>query len=865
MAEQKCELRLPGSHALVPWSYIHAAWFHNHSTIKTSPFQLAFGRSYAGRVACFGETVMVLHRRGVNCKAGPQWVPGIWLGKSEQEDLHVVATPEGILRGKAIRRTAEPWRGVWLFMVNQKPYQPSGRKSNLRSLRLGAPATPKPVSDVQDGKAEENIDYDAKDVIEYAKKHPDDSDHDVDDVEIGETADLKHEKTEGSFLPRKSARLDDESAGQVPTSHKRSASASGSNNPSLVEDIPVFESQFKSPRLSPEGSPTSGPLYSPHFAGSINNVQLGATDDDHWEQDIMDYMDQDELPADGFDDELIDEGKPPELPADELEKLDIEAGFTEIDRLLKMGVLKEPTDEDLSQGTILTTSMVFDWRFRENGWLRGGRYVAREFRGNDRGNSETFAPTSGIGSRLVLLLHICLRWFMSFMDVKDAFLLVPQQERVLLKSLCGMLEKDPKEPVRFLKKRHFFTGAGVVISPHEKYIEELVKAHRSENRKPKATPDIALECLDGDELEDEEKHIFRSSMGILHAGALPFPTWWQATASWRRFMARAQDVSVVSALRCSLTVVGQVTSLYIGRLWEFLVRKDVSIAVVTDSSSGKAFAQRLGVGRMKHIDVKFLWLQRCVKEQLLTMESVGTLFNVADLGTKKLNKARRLFLMFLMNIVEFKDEIDCYVPVGEDEYNDYMQKKMIGQSMKTVRQVMAQTRAGGMENFKPKISTSMVRAMILLAMQPMAKGLRVDELNLDALLVTGYLEVFMENTYFLFVYGMVFFIVGFALGYNFKKLFIRRQLKRTWFWIKDKVLRHWLRWRVIQYVDDWDPINCELRQFRVLSSAEDAWSGEEHIRETPQGLAKYVPRSKETLQVRHARSGPLGGLPDDKR
>ena len=129
---------------------------------------------------------------------------------------------------------------------------------------------------------------------------------------------------------------------------------------------------------------------------------------------------------------MVDEGKPPDLPADELEKLDIQAGFTEIAPLLKMGVLKEPAEDDLSHGTILTTRMVFDfdWRFKKNGWLRRGRYVAREFRGNDRGSPETFAPTSGIGSRLVLLLHICLRWFLSFMDI--TFLLVPQQECVLV-------------------------------------------------------------------------------------------------------------------------------------------------------------------------------------------------------------------------------------------------------------------------------------------------------------------------------------------------------------------------------------------------------------------------------------------------
>lgn len=61
---------------------------------------------------------------------------------------------------------------------------------------------------------------------------------------------------------------------------------------------------------------------------------------------------------------------------------------------------------------------------------------------------------------------------------------------------------------------------------------------------------------------------------------------------------------------------------------------------------------------------------------------------------------------------------------------------------------LAQTIADGMENHKPKISTAMVRAMTLLAMQPMAKGVRVEEFELEALLVKGYLEIFMENTYF---------------------------------------------------------------------------------------------------------------------
>ena len=78
--------------------------------------------------------------------------------------------------------------------------------------------------------------------------------------------------------------------------------------------------------------------------------------------------------------------------------------------------------------------------------------------------------------------------------------------------------------------------------------------------------------------------------------------------------------------------------------------------MVTDSSSCRAFAQRLGVGKLKHVDTKFHWLQLMIKNSMVAMDSVSTLFNMSDLGTKKLNRARRAFCMFLagMNIFERK-------------------------------------------------------------------------------------------------------------------------------------------------------------------------------------------------------------------
>ena len=90
-----------------------------------------------------------------------------------------------------------------------------------------------------------------------------------------------------------------------------------------------------------------------------------------------------------------------------------------------MGVLRNFNDVELEQGNVLTTKMIYDWRVREQNWRRRARYVAMEFRGNDKGTTATFAPTSGIGAKLVLML--------CFVDIKDAFLLVGQQECVLVK------------------------------------------------------------------------------------------------------------------------------------------------------------------------------------------------------------------------------------------------------------------------------------------------------------------------------------------------------------------------------------------------------------------------------------------------
>ena len=156
-----------------------------------------------------------------------------------------------------------------------------------------------------------------------------------------------------------------------------------------------------------------------------------------------------------------------------------------------------------------------------------------------------------------------------------------------------------------------------------------------------------------------------------------------------------------------------------------------------------------------------------------------------------------------------------YVPAGEDEFNIYMQKKYMGQSMKTVRQVVLSTLANGMDEIPNQISKSLVKAMTLLALQPVASGARADELNYSIMVKhCGYIELFLEIPYFMLGYALVFFLVGMVAGYFVKNAIVYKiQLKQVLECATEQIGFHK---REIGFIDDWDPERHELRQFRVL-------------------------------------------------
>ena len=77
------------------------------------PFYRAMGGPYRGKLVEFGETVLA-HLPEVGKGSGSpapkladRWKSGVWLGKSDLTDEHLVRTDDGVVCARSVRRFAE--------------------------------------------------------------------------------------------------------------------------------------------------------------------------------------------------------------------------------------------------------------------------------------------------------------------------------------------------------------------------------------------------------------------------------------------------------------------------------------------------------------------------------------------------------------------------------------------------------------------------------------------------------------------------------------------------------------------------------------------------------------------------------------
>ena len=157
------------------------------------------------------------------------------------------------------------------------------------------------------------------------------------------------------------------------------------------------------------------------------------------------------------------------------------------------------------------------------------------------------------------------------------------------------------------------------------------------------------------------------------------------------------------------------------------------------------------------------------------MEGIPTLWNMSDLGTKRLSRQRREFLMYLIGVMEMHvegaDQVFCHV--GEAAFNEELRKKDLAKQMKEVKSEMVRSIVEGNNTTQVKISKSMVKMVTLLLLQPRVYGQHAEESNesyhsekkIGGYKMGCYILVFL-------VYTIMIFGFGIYIGYvKWKKVF----------------------------------------------------------------------------------------------
>ena len=96
-----------------------------------SPFYRAMGGPHREKLVEFGETVLA-HLPEVGKGSGnpapkleDRWKPGVWLGKTDLTDEHLVRTDDGVVYARSVRRLAEnSWSEENLKAVVETPQKP---------------------------------------------------------------------------------------------------------------------------------------------------------------------------------------------------------------------------------------------------------------------------------------------------------------------------------------------------------------------------------------------------------------------------------------------------------------------------------------------------------------------------------------------------------------------------------------------------------------------------------------------------------------------------------------------------------------------------------------------------------------------
>ena len=129
--------------------------------------------------------------------------------------------------------------------------------------------------------------------------------------------------------------------------------------------------------------------------------------------------------------------------------------------------------------------------------------------------------------------------------------------------------------------------------------------------------------------------------------------------------------------------------------------------MILDNTAAKQVLQRSGVGMIRHLSCRILWVQDLVKRKQPETASIPTKENYADLGTKKLTQDRMHYLMHGVGVFNEKS--------GELVGAEVVECEASQQDFKHVQRVLCGSADCGRDR-KNLLSAKRTLRMLLLTM-----------------------------------------------------------------------------------------------------------------------------------------------------
>jgi len=116
---------IPPEHPIYDWMVRHASWqhdrFHINTTRKSTAYATQYLTNYTSAVLPFAETVIYRDAGHIKAKFQSHWGYGIWLGRSNKNNQHIIGTRSGCFTARAVRRLPPTERHHKQLLITRNP------------------------------------------------------------------------------------------------------------------------------------------------------------------------------------------------------------------------------------------------------------------------------------------------------------------------------------------------------------------------------------------------------------------------------------------------------------------------------------------------------------------------------------------------------------------------------------------------------------------------------------------------------------------------------------------------------------------------------------------------------------------------